>query len=39
METIYHILEVLDGERYKGFKILPYAIAQRLKWSVLQWVK
>ena len=35
MKALYHILEWLGGERTKGIGLVPYKIAQRLKWSLL----
>lgn len=35
---LYRLLELLDGEKIKGFKIIPYKIAQKLKMGVLRWI-
>lgn len=34
----YRLLEVLDGERIKHVRIVPYPIAERLKIRCLQWI-
>lgn len=35
--TIYRLMEITDGER--GFKIIPYPIAQRIKMFCLLHIK
>lgn len=35
METLYRIIELIDGERIPGIRIIPYAFAQRIKWALL----
>lgn len=36
-EFIYRALEKLDGE--KGARVIPYRIAERVKWELLKFIK
>jgi hypothetical protein len=36
---IYRLMEIIDGEKIKGFKILSYAIAEKIKIFCLQFIK
>ena len=36
MQTLYHIIEMLDGER--GIKLIPYKVAQRIKMFLLGYI-
>jgi hypothetical protein len=37
METLYRIIEMIDGE--KGIKIIPYTLAERIKIWLLNWIR
>ena len=37
METLYRIIELIDGER--GIKIIPYNVAERIKLLLLTWIR
>lgn len=37
METLYRIIELIDGER--GVKIIPYSVAEHIKIWILTWIR
>jgi hypothetical protein len=39
IEYLYRLIEKIDGEKIKGFKLLPYKIAQKIKMFLLTFIK
>jgi hypothetical protein len=38
-DIVYHLIEWLDGEHGQDFKIIPYPLAEKIKWALLKYIR
>ncbi|MEK7499030.1 MAG: hypothetical protein AAB649_00300 [Patescibacteria group bacterium] len=38
-DILYRLVEWLDGEHGQGYKVISYPLAEKIKWTLLKYVK